>query len=230
MRDRLGERGFSGSVPIFPLPGAVLFPGVEMPLHVFEPRYKAMLATALAGEGLIAIATLAPGWEDDETGAPKFHPLATVGVVQNVEALPDGRSNITLLGLERVRLEEEFSDAPFRSARARFVPDRDAPDARDPEARDAIERLMTAFGYLLQLQRPDAPPTLFATDSFTFEEAVHTVCQVLDVPVERRLEALAADGPLERLPFARAWLGEKLDAALEERGLLALAIGAGESN
>lgn len=230
MRDRLAERGFSGRVPVFPLPETVLFPGVLMPLHIFEPRYRTMLADAIAGEGLIAIATLLPGWENDEGGAPKFHPLATVGELRQVERLPDGRSNITLHGLERVRLEEEYTDLPYRSAFARVVPDTESPDETDPEIRDAKERLLAAFGYLLQLVNGPAPPAALVTTGMSFEAAVHGICQSLDMPLAERLTALEAAGPSERLPLAREWLGRCLDAALEQRGLPRLEVTASETN
>jgi peroxiredoxin Q/BCP len=63
-------------VPVFPLPGVVLFPGAEMRLHVFELRYRTMVRDALSGERLIALATLSPGWERDYEASPAFHPWA----------------------------------------------------------------------------------------------------------------------------------------------------------
>ena len=62
-------------IPLFPLPGVVLFPGAEMRLHVFELRYRTMVRDALSGERLIALATLSPGWERDYEASPAFHSL-----------------------------------------------------------------------------------------------------------------------------------------------------------
>ncbi len=230
MRDRLAARNFSGRVPVFPLPDTVLFPGVLMPLHIFEPRYRQMLADAIAGEGLIAIATLLPGWEEDEGGAPRFHPLATVGELRQVERLPDGRSNITLHGLERVRLEEEYTDLPYRLALARVEPDTDMPDENDPEVRDAKERLLASFGYFLQIVSGPSQPAALVTTGMSYEAAVHGVCQSVGIPVAERLRALAEPGSSERMPFARKWLGKRLNEALEEHGLLRLEPAPGESN
>ena len=63
MELHLDPTSFSGSVPLFPLPGTVLLPGGLLPLHVFEERYREMLRDALAGERLIGMAFLLPGYE-----------------------------------------------------------------------------------------------------------------------------------------------------------------------
>ena len=61
---------FMGTVRLFPLPNAVLFPQVMQPLHVFEPRYRQLAEDALAGDRFIAMALLAPGWQSDPAGCP----------------------------------------------------------------------------------------------------------------------------------------------------------------
>ena len=91
-------------VPVFPLPNVVLFPGVVCPLHVFEPRYREMVTDVLAGERLIALALLRPGWEAEYEGAPAVHEVACVGRVAAAEPLRDGRFNILVQGEERVRI------------------------------------------------------------------------------------------------------------------------------
>lgn len=230
MRDRLAELGFSGTVPVFPLPHVVFFPDALLPLHVFEPRYRAMLAAARAGEGLIAVATLLPGWEKDEDGAPAFHPLATIGRLVQVEDAPDGTSDILLLGLERVRLEEEYTDQPWRRAKARTVPDESLPDD-DPELDEAVRRLLVAWVYTLQVgERGDGAVAAAASRAMSREAAIHTVCQNLDVPAFQRLRALEATGPAERMPMARAWVAQHLDHALAARRLPRLRLVPGESN
>lgn len=229
MRDRLAEVGFSGVVPVFPLPTTVFFPGVALPLHVFEPRYRALVKDAAAGEGLIAIATLLPGWEKDYEGAPAFHPLATIGRLGPVAELPDGRSNILLYGLERARLEEEYADRSYRLANARVEPELPVDEA-DPEVAELKHRLLVSYAYFLQLVRRADTPITLAGDEVSFEAAVHTLCQSLDVPVVSKLRALEAAGPAQRAPMARAWLAEKLNEVLRERGLPGLAGDAGETN
>lgn len=229
MRNRLDDGSFSGVVPVFPLPSVVFFPGVGLPLHVFEPRYRALVQDAVQGEGLIAVATLLPGWEKDYEGAPAFHPLATIGRLGPVAELPDGRSNIMLYGLERARLEEEFTDRPYRLAQARIEPE--APvDEADLEIAELKQRMLVSYAYLLQLARRSDSPITLSDEEVSFEAAVHTLCQNLDVPVVHKLRALESEGPAARAPIAREWLAEKLDAVLRERGLPGLTAEGYEGN
>ena len=80
-----------------------------LPLHIFEPRYREMVADALASDRLIGMALLRPGWEPDYEGRPPVYPIGCSGVITHVEQLPDGRYNIVLRGLERFRIVEEDS-------------------------------------------------------------------------------------------------------------------------
>jgi Lon protease-like protein len=103
-------------VPIFPLPNLVMFPKALLPLHIFEMRYRAMTRDALAGNKLIAMATLVPGAEADYGGAPPIRPVGCVGRIMAEEALPDGRFNFVLHGLARVKFVLEFPPDPYRTA------------------------------------------------------------------------------------------------------------------
>ncbi len=103
-------------LPMFPLPGAVLFPDALMPLHVFEPRYVALVEHAMAHlDGAIAIATLRPGHEAEYTGRPPVYPVMGAGVIIASDDRPDGRYDIVVRGLERVRVRRELPPTePFR--------------------------------------------------------------------------------------------------------------------
>lgn len=107
---------FSGVAPLFPLPDFVLFPQVTQPLHVFEPRYRAMLADVLSGERLIAMGTLKPHWENlyDTKTAPVWPDLC-LGRVMLDRELEDGKSLIIVRGLCRARIRaEKLSKTPYR--------------------------------------------------------------------------------------------------------------------
>lgn len=109
-------------LPMFPLPRAVLFPGAVMPLHLFEPRFRALAEHCVAHERMMALATLAPGYEADYEGRPAVHPVMGVGRIVAEQRLPDGRWNIALEGIGRIELVEELApDAPFRKIRARAL-------------------------------------------------------------------------------------------------------------
>jgi len=114
-------KGFSGVVPVFPLPNVILFPGMFLPLHIFEPRYREMTADALRGERLIAMALLKPGWEDQYEGRPPIHPVMGMGKIVEHETLKDGRYNLVLLGLLRVRLLHEVGSGSYRSAKVELL-------------------------------------------------------------------------------------------------------------
>jgi Lon protease-like protein len=111
------------AIPLFPLPQVVWFPESVLPLHVFEPRYRAMLNDCLATHGAMVVAQIIGG--EDEHGRPCIAPIAGGGIVIEHHELPDGRSNIVLLGQARLRLEElEPADArPYRMARATILED-----------------------------------------------------------------------------------------------------------
>jgi uncharacterized protein len=109
---------FSGEVRLFPLPNLVFFPQVMQPLHVVEPRYRALVAEALAGDQLVAMGILTPGWERDYEGTPPVYPTACLGRITSHCRLDDGSYNVLLLGLHRVRLLRELSGRHgFRRAR-----------------------------------------------------------------------------------------------------------------
>jgi len=111
------------AIPVFPLPQVVLFPEAILPLHVFEPRYRAMVQHCLATHRAMAVAQVIPG--EDEHGRPRIAPIAGGGVIIEHQSLADGRSNIVLRGQARLRLEELDPDdaRPFRVARATVLCD-----------------------------------------------------------------------------------------------------------
>lgn len=117
------DDALAAPMPVFPLPQVVLFPEAVLPLHIFEPRYRAMLAHSLATHGAIVIAHLIGG--EDEHGRPRIAPIAGGGMVVEHQELPDGRSNIVLLGQARLRLDELDPDEarPFRMARVTKLED-----------------------------------------------------------------------------------------------------------
>jgi Lon protease-like protein len=111
-----------GALKVFPLPSAVLFPGTALPLHIFEPRYRALVRDCLATDRVMALADLAPGWEEDYEGRPPVMPIACAGVVVWQEELAEGRYNILLQGVSRVRLLEELPPKhAYRELRAQVI-------------------------------------------------------------------------------------------------------------
>jgi uncharacterized protein len=136
---------FSGVVRLFPLPNLVLYPHVMQPLHIFEGRYREMLEDALAGDKLITMAVLEPGWETDYESRPPISPYACLGKVVAHHRLPDGRYNLLLMGLQRVEIIKELT--PLRSFRqARVVLTDDCYDfATSGERKKLQDQLLNAF-------------------------------------------------------------------------------------
>jgi len=123
-------------VPVFPLAGALLFPGSQLPLHIFEPRYRAMVRDALDGDGLIAMIQPRP---DAEEGAerPALFEVGCIGRIAACDAMEDGRYNIVLEGLSRFRVAREATvDTAYRQIDA----DRSAFPLIDDEALGIVQR------------------------------------------------------------------------------------------
>jgi len=113
---------FTGIARLFPLPNVVLFPHLMMPLHIFEPRYRQMTADALAGDRFIAMVLLQPGRESEYESQPAICPVACLGRIQTDQRLPDGRYNIHLRGLTRVRSLKEVENAKlYRCAKVEIL-------------------------------------------------------------------------------------------------------------
>lgn len=100
--------------PMFPLPDVALFPRTQLPLHIFEPRYRAMMEAVQAGGGHMILARLREGYQDNYFGAPPVHRIMTKARVLFADKLDDGRWNILVEGIERVELRREIDNEPFR--------------------------------------------------------------------------------------------------------------------
>jgi Lon protease-like protein len=108
-------------VPLLPLPNCVLFPGVVQPLHIFEPRYKTMVADALDGSGLLALALLKEGWEPNYYDKPLIHSMTCIGKIVAHEKVEDGKYNLLLHGVARARVIGEEHERPYRLAKMEAV-------------------------------------------------------------------------------------------------------------
>lgn len=123
-----------GTTRLFPLPNLVFFPHVVQPLHIFEPRYRQMVAESLEDDRLLTLVLLKPGWEQDYDNRPPIHPVACLGRIIADQQLPDGRYNLLLRGIARIHIGEELtSNKPYRLARA---------DVLHDDANSAVTALM----------------------------------------------------------------------------------------
>jgi len=132
---------------IFPLAGALLFPRMHLPLHIFEPRYRAMVSDAMARDRRIGM--IQPRSEGEP---PPLFDLGCVGRIAEVEALDDGRYNIVLEGLALFRIVRELEvSTPFRQVEAELLPLPDESETLSLGHRAALEtesrRFADAQGY-----------------------------------------------------------------------------------
>jgi Lon protease-like protein len=166
---------FGRTARLFPLPNLVLFPGVVQGLHVFESRYRRMTADALADDSLIALVMLKPGWEDDYEDRPAIESVACLGRIGWHEELPDGRYNLRLRGLARVRILEELAAGlPYRTASVELVAEA-APDSLD-ELRRSRRELADA---VLPRFADDGPAKRQVQELFDGEMTLGQVCDLL---------------------------------------------------
>ncbi len=192
------------TIPIFPLPDVMLFPHMSVPLHIFEPRYRAMVADVLKGDRIIGMVLLRPGYEPDYERSPSIFPLGCAGVIEDVEVLANGEYNILLRAITKFRIGREETGKPYRMALVTAI----------PEVLSAQER--TA----LQIQRQQLEMQLIRSvgrlglgripSGLSDEELVDGVAQNVDIDPLDRLKLLEHANPLAR---ARA-LAELLDQVL----------------
>jgi Lon protease-like protein len=173
----------SDLLPLFPLPNVVLFPNVFLPLHIFERRYREMVADAIAGDRMIGMVLLQPGWEQDYEGRPPVYPVGCSGVITHVERLADGRYNIVLRGLERFRIVGEDHTRSYRRAVVEQVPDH-PPGADD---RLAVRRLRARLEAILTSSREASGSDAKIPSAMCDEDLVHALAQYLDLePLEKQ--------------------------------------------
>ena len=198
----------------------MFFPSVALPLHLFEPRYLQMAEDVLSGEGLMVIVLLRPGWRADYYGTPPVHEIATLGEVKAHERLPDGRFNVTLQGLERVRLLP--TDGEERSAgrlyRVREVSP--APELRLPDGVATAELSARLRSLWRELEEKSGKATEggLSGERLEFDTLVNRISSLADLPADVKqvlleqddllLRAAALEGHVEEgLRFWRALAG-----------------------
>ncbi len=155
-------------LPLFPLT-TVLFPGAMLPLHIFEPRYRAMIRDVLDTHQMLAVVMVTDQEITDAHGNPQIADIASIGMIIDYAELPSGRFNVLLRGRARVRLQEQpFGAKPYRTARATVID----PLAGEVPPRDlsALIASATAFTSRVRERDPsfefplpkDAPASLIA--------------------------------------------------------------------
>ena len=163
---------FDREIPLFPLPNCVLFPGTVQPLHIFEPRYRAMMRDVVAGQGVMAMGLLKPGWEKLYHSSPPIYARLCAGRVIAHEEMPDGKFNLLLQGVTRANVQGEGARhgdwGVYRAVTLKAVPER--PSNREHEKlqrellremfeRTALRELTVTPALAAMLDEPATPET-----------------------------------------------------------------------
>jgi uncharacterized protein len=181
-------------ISVFPLAGAILFPRMHLPLHIFEPRYRAMVSDAMARDQRIGM--VQPADNDDPPG---LFSVGCVGRIAEVEALDDGRFNLVLAGESRFRISRELDvTTPFRQVEARLMEIEDASlGVLASSERAALEQEARRFadhlGYTVQWD------AIAALDD---EALVNIIAQVAPFDVAAKQALLEADQLRDRSEMA----------------------------
>jgi Lon protease-like protein len=144
------------SMPVFPLPNAVLFPEQRMPLHIFEPRYRQMVRDALESKPFIVLACLPEKPSGDPPALPR---IATIGRITAHQRLSDGRFNIVLEGMVRAVIDEVPSEKQYRLVRCAPILEPQA-EAADAPAAERMA-LVSLVGRVMQRARERSPDLEF---------------------------------------------------------------------
>ena len=170
-------------LPLFPLPNVVLFPNVFLPLHIFEPRYREMVADAITGDRMIGMVLLRPGWEQDYEGRPPVYPIGCSGLITHVEQLADGRYNIVLRGFDRFRIVDEDHARRYRRASIERLSER----PMDGNDRAAIRRQRSKLESMLASTQESKGAEPKIPSAMGDEDLVNALAQYLDLePLEKQ--------------------------------------------
>ena len=110
-------------VPLFPLSKVVLLPGEPLPLHIFEERYRIMTESAISSERLIAMAHLKPGLDKGLENRDGIYDVCGLGRIVLEEKLADGKYNLVLVGLKRIKINRIVQEKPYMRAEVEILPD-----------------------------------------------------------------------------------------------------------
>ena len=182
-----GER----NLPLFPL-NTVLFPGLPLPLHIFEERYKLMIATCLVTDSEFGVLLIRSGVEVGGTAEP--YEVGTIARIADVERLPDGRMNLVTVGTERFRLVEIVEREPYMVGRVEPFPN--GGGTADPELTADVRDKFLAYLRDLRPELAEQTPSKLADEP---EALSFQLAAALPIVPARRQALLAMDSTSARL-------------------------------
>ncbi|MFQ5601923.1 MAG: LON peptidase substrate-binding domain-containing protein [bacterium] len=197
------------AIPIFPLPNVVFFPKTLLPMHIFEERYRELVTDALRGSNQIGMVLLKYGWEKDYFGAPQTHEIGCVGDIQFSEKLENGKYNILLYGLCRIKILQFVQESPYRIARVQFLKDRhvDHDDFNEHLETESFLRLVHKY---LHLSGVKNVKDLFKIHAHSFESILNQAASILDFSTQEKQALLELNSLEMRHAHLKSLIKEKL--------------------
>jgi Lon protease-like protein len=210
---------FSGRARVFPLPNLVMFPHVMQALHIFEPRYRAMFEEAIDDDRLVALGSLAPGWEENYDGRPPLQPHACLCRIATHQRTTEGTYNVLVLGVRRLRLVRELPPKKlFRVVESEIMEDVMPDDATAGKAAALQRQLLEAF----KQSMPKVPHAHEQLDQLlgsqiTLGMLADIVAYTIELDLETKLRLLAECDIFERTRLLLAAIGARADAGATRR-------------
>ncbi|MGH7933531.1 MAG: LON peptidase substrate-binding domain-containing protein [Candidatus Binataceae bacterium] len=176
-------------IPIFPLPNFVLFPHVNVPLHIFEPRYREMVTAVSQSHGIIGMMMLKGEWERDYYANPDLYEIGCAGKIRGMVRLPDGRFNLVLEGIREFRVLREFRQHSYREAHVQWCPE--SALELDGLAMSSLRDLLS--GFLGEAAR-EVWKSMVEEQGLAGADLINFLCFHLDVsPIEKQTLLEARD-------------------------------------
>jgi ATP-dependent Lon protease len=213
-------------LPIFPL-ALVLFPGVPLPLHIFEPRYRQMLSDVHAGNSLFGVSYFDASTSEQDT--PAAGHIGCVAEVTELQALPDGRSNILTVGIIRYRIEEFIErEEPYLLARVSFFEDEEEDEGVLGEAAHEVAETFTRIARAVRIINDERASLPDISDTEP-QRLSFLVAAAMEVDTDVKQELLELRSTSERLQRLRDMLDRAVSSYEERARIHELAKGNGHS-
>ena len=200
-------------VPLFPLPNVVLFPKTPMPLYIFEERYRTMIREAIAGNKELVIALLRAGYEPSYTAASAVHEIACLGKIETYEELEDGKYNIVVAGIQRVRILREVQHSPYRLVEVESLEEA-VYDGRSTDILKRHNHIAGLFARFTELATGVKQHVLELMPQLDFESLVNMVAMTLNMAIEQKQALLELNETLQRCDVLIPILQQQLETLM----------------
>lgn len=207
-----GTLNIPEKIPVFPLPKVVLLPGEILPLHIFEPRYRAMVSDALNTHRVIGMVEIDMGRLEETMAAPVMRELGCAGYIAEHKELPDGRFLLWLLGLERFRIDEELPvETPYRQVRVSYRPIEESAEALAGihPVRNELRRLLPK---LVDLDETDRIQLETQMTEVSDSQLIALACQILELTSRQKRRLLESDNQVDRFILVHEELYRHLES------------------